>query len=94
MPHKVRVGRNFAIRPILWHPQAEILTIIIKVLREVDKLGECWRWLERWQQAFTFPDYPSLNDQAPLTLIDTIEGAQDVLAHAIAYRDYKLELKP
>lgn len=88
LPHKVKTSRRYTTRPVLWHPQAEVLTLIMKELGDVMSTGDCWRWLEDSNKPSPV-NLPNLNGKVPLDLIETLQGAQDVLAHAIAYRKFK-----
>lgn len=87
LPYKVPVGRRPAIIPVSWHPLATALLPIMAELRQVLKLGECWKWLETPKPKIA--GLEDLSEITPLEVLNTKEGAQNVLEHAKKYREWK-----
>lgn len=87
LPYKVSIGRRPAVIPVSWHPMADKLDPIMAELRQVLKLGECWKWLETHKPKI--PGLEDLSEITPLEALKTKEGAQNVLEHAKKYREWK-----
>lgn len=90
LPYKVRSGRRYATIPVSWHPEAEMLGLIMDELREVHTFGECWKWLETNKPLNN--NMLDLTEITPIEVLHTPDGAAGVYEHAKAYRTWKRQL--
>jgi hypothetical protein len=79
--------RKPIIKPVGWFGQPDLVNDIISILLTAngDKRNRCWKWLESEK-----PDVDGLPaiKGLPINMLDAIEEAEIVLAHAKAYAEY------
>ncbi len=79
--------RKSIIKPTSWYGHPELLSKIFDTLQPCmkGKVNKVWQWLETEKP--NVEGLPIL-DKLPIEMLDTVEDANAVLAHAIAYAYY------
>lgn len=80
LPRVIASPRKPATKPLSWYAQPECVSAaLIQATQIRGSRSEAWKWLQS-------PN-PYMGDARPIDLLDTPEGAEQVMAYIRAYRD-------
>lgn len=92
LPNRINIGRKPAFKPHSWYEAPEIVKDILRILKEAyGNMNEAYRWLDSTPKGYP-ENLPHLK-ATPFQEMNTREGAERVIEHAQALRDFRLSQK-